>query len=173
MSRLIGFGAHAHVREDSSGDDAEFPVVKVAHEGERAQRQIENEFGILSGLAMGTAASLTVCVAEAPLADGRGIFGVRMQRPVRIPYEDLAGYCGGIAEALRVIHGNGLVHGDVHPDNVMLDQMGRIRLIDFGCAGFIGDVLPVDHNSRRFLGWETFQVQIDIDALEKMRRGKD
>lgn len=39
-----------------------------------------------------------------------------------------------LIEALSCLHGEGLLHGDVQPANVMLDLIGRPTLIDFGIA---------------------------------------
>ncbi len=39
-----------------------------------------------------------------------------------------------VAEALAHVHDRGIVHRDVKPSNIMLDQSGRARLIDFGLA---------------------------------------
>jgi eukaryotic-like serine/threonine-protein kinase len=36
--------------------------------------------------------------------------------------------------ALDALHGEGIVHGDIKPSNIMLDQFGSIRLIDIGSA---------------------------------------
>ena len=37
-------------------------------------------------------------------------------------------------EALAYLHAHGIVHGDVKPDNVLLGDDGRVRLLDFGVA---------------------------------------
>ncbi|MEO8295587.1 MAG: serine/threonine-protein kinase [Gemmatimonadota bacterium] len=43
----------------------------------------------------------------------------------------------GVAEALAAAHGRGVLHLDVKPDNILLDDAGHPALVDFGIARLI------------------------------------
>ncbi|KAJ8596440.1 hypothetical protein M405DRAFT_856496 [Rhizopogon salebrosus TDB-379] len=45
----------------------------------------------------------------------------------------------GIAEGLNYLHSENVVHGDLHPGNVLIDGSGNPCLIDFGLAAVIDD----------------------------------
>lgn len=40
--------------------------------------------------------------------------------------------CFQIASAIKHCHSRGLSHGDIKPDNILIDQYGRVKLADFG-----------------------------------------
>ncbi len=50
------------------------------------------------------------------------------------PVEKKLRWLGEIAEALAAAHATGIVHRDVKPDNVMILDSGRAKVLDFGIA---------------------------------------
>lgn len=48
--------------------------------------------------------------------------------------ERLLTLCAEIASAFAEVHDSGVLHGDVHPRNVLVEGQGAVRLIDFGLA---------------------------------------
>jgi serine/threonine protein kinase len=45
-----------------------------------------------------------------------------------------------VAEALEAVHSNGVRHGDVKPENIVVQADDRIKLLDFGLASRVMEV---------------------------------
>ncbi len=58
------------------------------------------------------------------LIDSRG--GLTPRRALEISRE--------ISDALRVAHNHGILHRDIKSDNIMIDEEGRVKVLDFGIA---------------------------------------
>ncbi|MEL6178432.1 MAG: serine/threonine-protein kinase, partial [Myxococcota bacterium] len=78
------------------------------------------------------------------------------QRPLAIPRPALepvskaqvAQWIYQVCQALAYIHGQGIVHADVKPGNILIDTSGRPVLVDFGIATRFGSRVEVDTMRR-------------------------
>jgi serine/threonine protein kinase len=163
-SQVLTYGADSHIRTLHSCRD-DFPICKVAING-RQRSLLQEEFSILCHLS-----SIGVPVVRThrePLTDEEGIFGFRMERLDDIDLNAAAKYIPDIETAINKIHQSGVVHHDISPSNIMLDQEGCIRIIDFGRAGYIGDNIPPYKNKGiKLLANATFSIDADKNSLKE------
>ena len=66
------------------------------------------------------------------LVEGESLAELLARGP--IPVEQALELARQIAEALETAHRAGVIHRDVKPGNIMLDQDGRAKVLDFGLA---------------------------------------
>lgn len=81
---------------------------------------------------------------------------------------------GQVCDATAHAHANLIVHRDIKPSNILIDRMGRARLLDFGVAslaedpersGLTGGVLTLHYASPEQLTAGPVTVATDIHAL--------
>lgn len=74
------------------------------------------------------------------------------------PYE-VRSLLGQLADAVRFLHSNGIVHRDIKDENVILDGTGRCQLIDFGSSA----------HWRPGKRWDTFSGTLHYASPEILR----
>ena len=83
--------------------------------------------------------------------------------------------CGldGILAAIQHLHSLGIVHNDINPANIMLDEDGTLILIDFDSCRYVGESLR-NTGTKRTHHWHDPTVDIsleknDLDAFKDLQ----
>ncbi|MEO6413036.1 MAG: serine/threonine-protein kinase [Pedococcus sp.] len=71
-----------------------------------------------------------------------------------------------VARALAGLHDLGVVHGDVHPGNVLLERTGRPLLADLGVASLAGDVAGQLYGTEGFVAPEVLDRGVVTTASD-------
>eukprot|EP01025_Chloroclados_australasicus_P009882 TRINITY_DN1383_c0_g1_i1.p1 TRINITY_DN1383_c0_g1~~TRINITY_DN1383_c0_g1_i1.p1 ORF type:complete len:679 (+),score=95.20 TRINITY_DN1383_c0_g1_i1:281-2317(+) len=64
----------------------------------------------------------------------------------QLPEELAAEYFRMMCNGLDYLHYNRIVHGDLKPDNLLIDDCGELKIADFGCARVIAEQNSVQNN---------------------------
>jgi len=117
-------------------------VVKIARSGPEIEDvdRFDNEMRLLAGLHDPG----LVTLYDAGTVDGRaylvmqyvpgGTLGERLHREGALPADEVSRIGTTLAEALAYLHEHQVIHRDIKPGNVLIDQEGTVRLGDFGIA---------------------------------------
>ncbi|KAL9931932.1 hypothetical protein V8E36_009247 [Tilletia maclaganii] len=93
---------------------------------------------------------------------GQDLFDFVEAAPEGLPSAHVRSILGQVADALRHLHANNIVHRDIKDENVILDGEGNVQLIDFGAAAHV-------RPGRLF---DTFSGTLDYAAAEILRGEK-
>lgn len=144
LESLLGHGATGVVFRARSNSEQATVAVKVLRaeladdpvftrrflREARAAREIEHPH-VVPVLDAGTIAGRHFLAM--PYMAGRSL-AERMRTEGRLPTADVARLAAEIGAALDALHRGGLVHRDVKPANILLDEHGVATLTDFGLA---------------------------------------
>lgn len=81
----------------------------------------------------------------ADLLDGQTIEEL-MDSGKRPPYSEILSLASDLSAAIQSVHDMGMVHGDIKASNVMIEDQGRVVLMDFGAGS---DILKEDEGPLR------------------------
>ncbi|MFJ7592329.1 protein kinase [Streptomyces sp. NPDC097617] len=71
------------------------------------------------------------------LLDGRSLGELLLEKPGGLPAQQAVDLAAQAADALSYAHQADIVHRDIKPANLMLVSGGRVKVCDFGIAGFV------------------------------------
>ena len=151
VERLLGFGATGEVwraHELASGDVVALKRLRPGAAGARdlpAQERLGRKAALLAAVRHPHVLPLRSVV---PVDDGivlvldyaaGGSLDRLLRARGRLTAGEVVTTAGPLAAALAVAHGEGLVHGDVSPANVLYTADGRPLLADLGVARLVGE----------------------------------
>lgn len=116
------------------GNDTEF-VEKFKREAQAAARLIHPN--IAQVYSYGISDGMPYIAME--LVAGGSLYQLMQNTPGKTDVPRVLKICEQVAQALRCASDQGLVHGDVKPENILLDANGNAKLVDFGLAGMQKD----------------------------------
>src|SRR3954447_5603187 len=150
LGRRIGGSIHSSVYE-ALQDDVDAPVaLKVLDvaANEHARQRFAHEAQLMARL-RGTRGIVPV-FGSAATTDGRpvlvmaffegGSLADRLAADGPLPIDDCVGVARVVGTALAKAHRNGIIHGNIRPENVLFNRYGEAALSDFRVASVANEL---------------------------------
>jgi eukaryotic-like serine/threonine-protein kinase len=148
-----GFSTEVYLVEHSERGLSVLKISNSGHEKSAAQ-QLDREALVLKQLnGVGVPALL-----EHGLEDGKPflrmewlagneaqVVASKLRLAAHDTRKELLELCRSIASAYAAIHRAGVIHGDVHPRNVLVLGSGEIRIVDFGLSRLMSEPTETPH----------------------------
>lgn len=143
-AKLLGRGGFGAVYQASDEDHGRDVAIKVLQGtlGEAERRRFDRERQTMGRL--GSHPSIIPVFESGYTPEGEGYIVMelatggslkdRLVREGRIPWQEAAEMMAAVATATQAAHDNGVLHRDIKPDNILIDQFGNPKLSDFGIA---------------------------------------
>lgn len=141
VESLIGEGGMGHVFK-ALGPDGREVALKVVKADVAADEEFRRRFAREARAAQKVSDSHVVAVVDEGEHDGLpylvqeliegGSLAERLEAGPRLEPEEVVRVCHQVAAGLAAMHRAGLVHRDVKPGNILLDEEGRAYIADFG-----------------------------------------
>ena len=122
------------VMQKEFGSDAEF-VEKFKKEAQSVAKLIHPNIAQI--YSYGICDGMPYMAME--LAAGGSLYSIMNANPGKTDVTRVIKICQQVAQALQCASDQGFVHGDVKPENILLDANGNAKLVDFGLAGMQKD----------------------------------
>jgi len=90
------------------------------------------------------------------------VAGADMRREKRYPLGQMVDFFLQVAEVLEFLHGHGVVHADLKPENMIVDRSGRVTVVDFGLSCPLGSKATTIRGTREYMAPE----QVDLGWID-------
>jgi serine/threonine-protein kinase len=146
----LGCGAFGEVWRARRLSDGQLVALKIPHDQDIGAETLRKEPALLRQLNHENVVRMFgwhmlggLFVIELELIEGQTLGSLlKQERSARAPdMERMLGWSAQILSGLRYIHAQGIVHGDIKPQNVLIDTRDIVRLIDFGVSYSMDDLL--------------------------------
>ncbi|KAM7257073.1 hypothetical protein ACFE04_012814 [Oxalis oulophora] len=77
----------------------------------------------------------------------------------KLPFTEVVQFALDIARGLTYLHSKKIVHRDIKPDNILLDNNGRIKIADFGVACIESEIHDI-HGTEGYMAPEVIQEKL-------------
>lgn len=142
VGKLLGRGGSSmvYLAERADGQFEQQVALKIVRPNQHLIEHFRRERQILAELRHPAIAQL---IDGGQMDGGRlwfamePVFGERIDRYValhRLPLDDRLALFDAVCEAVAYAHSRLLIHRDIKPGNLLVDELGRPRLLDFGIA---------------------------------------